>query len=75
MRFAPVVVASILAALPSPAAGQPLGQVFVEVTRQSTGEPVLDLGPDAFEVSEDGREIGRTPLAQVAATVSWRRAR
>ena len=58
MRFAPIVVTSILAALPSPAAGQPLGQVFVEVTRQSTGEPVLDLGPDAFEVSEDGRAAG-----------------
>lgn len=58
MRFASVVVASVLAALPSPAAGQSLGQVFVEVTRQSTGEPVLDLGPDAFEVSEDGRPAG-----------------
>ena len=58
MRFAAVVVTSVLAALPSPAAGQSLGQVFVEVTRQSTGEPVLDLGPDAFEVSEDGRPVG-----------------
>lgn len=58
MRVASVVVTSILAALPSPAAGQSLGQVFVEVTRQSTGEPVLDLGPDAFEVSEDGRPAG-----------------
>lgn len=58
MRVASVVVASILAALPFPAAGQSLGQVFVEVTRQSTGEPVLDLDPDAFEVSEDGRPAG-----------------
>ena len=40
------------------AEAQLLGQVFVEVTRQSTGEPMLDLGPDAFEVSEDGRPAG-----------------
>ena len=32
--------------------------MFVEVTRQSTGEPVLDLAPDDFEVSENGRMGG-----------------
>ena len=44
--------------LPAGAAAQLLGQVFVEVTRQSTGEPVLDLSPDDFEVSENGRSGG-----------------
>ena len=57
LRF--VLVLGVLAgSMPSLAAAQPLGQVFVEVTRQSTGEPVLNLAPDAFEVSEDGRSAG-----------------
>lgn len=55
-----VLAASILAVclLPAAAAAQLLGQVFVEVTRQSTGEPVLDLSPNDFEVSENGRSGG-----------------
>ena len=48
----------LVGSLPSLASAQMLGQVFVEVTRQSTGEPVLNLAPDAFEVSEDGRSAG-----------------
>ena len=44
--------------LPAGAGAQLVGQVFVEVTRQSTGEPVLNLAPDAFDVSEDGRSAG-----------------
>ena len=55
MRFACAVAAFTLSVLPAPAAAQPLGRVFVEVSRQSTGEPVLNLAPDAFDVSEDGR--------------------
>jgi hypothetical protein len=58
MRGLVVMAALAAGVLPSSAAAQLLGQVFVEVTRQSTGEPVLDLGPDAFEVSEDGRPAG-----------------
>ena len=57
LRFV-LVLAVLAGSLPSLAAAQPLGQVFVEVTRQSTGEPVLDLAPEAFEVSEDGRSAG-----------------
>jgi hypothetical protein len=48
----------LVGSLPSLASAQALGQVFVEVTRQSTGEPVLNLAPNAFEVSEDGRSAG-----------------
>ena len=44
--------------VPSLTPAQTLGQVFVEVTRRSTGEPVLNLAPDAFEASEDGRSAG-----------------
>ena len=40
------------------AEAQLLGQVFVEVTRRSTGEPVLDLSPADFEVAENGRPAG-----------------
>lgn len=40
------------------AEAQLLGQVFVEVTRRSTGEPVLDLSPEDFEVAENGRPAG-----------------
>ena len=59
MRQATIAAATALACcLPAGAAAQSMGQVFVEVTRQSTGEPVLNLGPDAFEVSEDGRSAG-----------------
>ena len=59
MRQATIAAATTLACcLPAGAAAQSMGQVFVEVTRQSTGEPVLNLGPDAFEVSEDGRSAG-----------------
>ncbi len=43
---------------PGSVAAQLLGQVFVEVTRQSTGEPVLDLSPGDFDVSENGRAGG-----------------
>ena len=57
LRFV-LVLAVLAGSLPSLAAAQPLGQVFVEVTRQSTGEPVLNLAPEAFEVSEDGRSAG-----------------
>ncbi len=56
-----VVLASAVLAcllLPYTAAAQLLGQVFVEVIRQSTGEPVLDLSPNDFEVSENGRSGG-----------------
>ena len=55
-----VLAAAALACgfLPAGAAAQLLGQVFVEVTRQSTGEPVLDLSPEDFEVSENGRSGG-----------------
>ena len=55
-----VLAAAALACgfLPASAAAQLLGQVFVEVTRQSTGEPVLDLSPEDFEVSENGRSGG-----------------
>ena len=58
-RLATAVTALVLFfCLPAGAAAQALGQVFVEVTRQSTGEPVLDLSPNDFEVSEDGRSAG-----------------
>ncbi|MCY4123470.1 MAG: hypothetical protein OXG72_21390 [Acidobacteria bacterium] len=54
-----VLLFVVLAGLaPSLTPAQTLGQVFVEVTRRSTGEPVLNLAPDAFEVSEDGRSAG-----------------
>ncbi len=55
-----VLVAVLLACcfLPSGATAQLPGQVFVEVTRRSTGEPVLDLAPNDFEVSENGRSGG-----------------
>ena len=53
-----VVTALACSLLPASAGAQLMGQVFVEVTRQSTGEPVLNLAPDAFEVSEDGRSAG-----------------
>lgn len=54
------LLAVVLAVCPAPPAAeaQLLGQVFVEVTRRSTGEPVLDLSPDDFEVSENGRPAG-----------------
>ncbi|MCE2540456.1 MAG: hypothetical protein J4G16_08705 [Acidobacteria bacterium] len=56
-RFA--LLAALAACLAPPAAeAQLLGQVFVEVTRRSTGEPVLDLSPDDFEVLENGRPAG-----------------
>lgn len=59
MSFRFVLLFVVLAGLvPSLAPAQTLGQVFVEVTRRSTGEPVLNLAPDAFEVSEDGRSTG-----------------
>ena len=57
LRFV-LVLAVLAGSLPSLASAQTLGQVFVEVTRRSTGEPVLNLAPDAFEVSEDGRSAG-----------------
>ena len=56
MRYVGLVSAILACSLvPSCAAAQSMGQVFVEVTRQSTGEPVLDLAPTDFEVSENGR--------------------
>ena len=59
MSFRVVLLFVVLAGLaPSLTPAQTLGQVFVEVTRRSTGEPVLNLAPDAFEVSEDGRSAG-----------------
>lgn len=58
MRGLVVMAALAAGVLPSSAAAQLLGQVFVEVTRQSTGEPVLNLSPDDFEVSENGRPGG-----------------
>lgn len=59
MRHLPFAAAALVCCLaPSAAAGQLLGEVFVEVTRQSTGEPVLDLAPADFEVSESGRSAG-----------------
>ena len=57
-RFASVVAALAVGATPSTAAAQLLGQVFVEVTRQATGEPVLDLAPRDFDVAENGRSGG-----------------
>ena len=57
-RFASLVAALAVGATPSTAAAQLLGQVFVEVTRQATGEPVLDLAPRDFEVAENGRSGG-----------------
>jgi hypothetical protein len=54
-----LLAAALATCLAPPAAeAQLLGQVFVEVTRQSTGEPVLDLSTDDFEVSESGRSAG-----------------
>ena len=54
-----LLAAAVAACLPPPAAeAQLLGQVFVEVTRRSTGEPVLDLSPEDFEVAENGRPAG-----------------
>ena len=54
-----LLAAALATCLAPPAAeAQLLGQVFVEVTRRSTGEPVLDLSPDDFEVSENGRSAG-----------------
>lgn len=58
MRRLATAVTALVFCLPAGAAAQALGQVFVEVTRQSTGEPVLDLSPNDFEVSEDGRSAG-----------------
>ena len=58
MRFLGAALAALACLAPPPAAAQLLGQVFVEVTRQSTGEPVLDLRPNDFEVSENGRSGG-----------------
>ena len=54
-----LLAAALATCLAPPAAeAQLLGQVFVEVTRRSTGEPVLDLSTDDFEVSESGRSAG-----------------
>ena len=58
LRIASVVAALAIGATPSTAAAQLLGQVFVEVTRQATGEPVLDLAPRDFDVAENGRSGG-----------------
>ena len=58
MSFRFVLFVVLAGLVPSLAPAQTLGQVFVEVTRRSTGEPVLNLAPDAFEVSEDGRSAG-----------------
>ena len=59
MRYVALASAVLACSLvPSGAAAQSMGQVFVEVTRQSTGEPVLDLAPTDFEVSENGRSGG-----------------
>lgn len=58
MRRLATAVTALVFCLPAGAAAQALGQVFVEVTRQSTGEPVLDLSPNDFEVSEDGLSAG-----------------
>ena len=55
MRHVVLAATALACCLPAGADAQLLGQVFVEVTRQSTGEPVLNLSPDDFEVSEDGR--------------------
>lgn len=53
------LLAALSACLAPPVAeAQLLGQVFVEVTRRSTGEPVLDLSPADFEVAENGRPAG-----------------
>lgn len=57
-RFVIAVAALVVVIAPPVAAAQQLGQVFVEVKSRSTGEPVLDLEPDAFEVTEDGRAAG-----------------
>lgn len=58
MRRLATAVTALVFCLPAGAAAQALGQVFVEVTRQSTGEPLLDLSPNDFEVSEDGLSAG-----------------
>ena len=58
MRHVVLAVTALACCLPAGADAQSMGQVFVEVTRRSTGEPVLNLAPDAFEVSEDGRSAG-----------------
>lgn len=58
MRHVVLAVTALACCLPAGAAAQSMGQVFVEVTRQSTGEPVPDLSPTDFEVSENGRPAG-----------------
>ena len=58
MRHVVLAVTALACCLPAVADAQSMGQVFVEVTRRSTGEPVLNLAPEAFEVSEDGRSAG-----------------
>lgn len=59
MRLLPLAVWLLACGLaPAGAVAQSIGQVFVEVTRPSTGEPVLDLSPNDFEVSENGRSAG-----------------
>ena len=58
MRHVVLAVTALACCLPAGAGAQSMGQVFVEVTRRSTGEPVLDLSPTDFEVSENGRSAG-----------------
>ena len=58
MRNLALALTALACCLPAGAAAQSMGQVFVEVTRQSTGEPVLNLSPDDFDVSEEGRSAG-----------------
>ena len=54
---------------PPEAEAQNLGQLFIEVMDAASGEPVTDLGPEAFRIEEDGRtggvvsaEVGGAPM-------------
>ena len=58
MRNLVLALTALACCPPAGAAAQSMGQVFVEVTRRSTGEPVLNLSPTDFEVSENGRSAG-----------------
>jgi len=64
-RFAIVVALSVVLVAPSVAAGQALGQLFIEVT-DASGEFVPGLAPADFVVQEDGRDAGIVSVEPVA---------
>lgn len=56
-----LAAASLAAAVglaPPAAEAQGLGQLFIEVIDAASGEPVTDLGREAFRIEEDGRAGG-----------------